>query len=74
MKEVVRLSPEMTLIGLNKQSQDKAIDLAMRITMSPSEWTWTNAEQFDMAAYVLWAHQRLSGIAQLVGGDLQKGD
>ena len=71
-REIVRLAPNMTLIGLNESSRKRAIDLALRISMSPHEWVWTADEQFDMAAYVLWAHQRLSGIKQLVDADLQE--
>ena len=71
-REIVRLAPNMTLVGLDESRRQKAIDLALRITMSPHEWTWKAEEQFDMAAYVLWAHQRLSGIKQLVDADLQQ--
>lgn len=71
-REIVRLAPGMTLAEIDGHAQTRAIDLAHRITMSPHEWTWTPEEQFDMAAFVLWAHQRLSGIKQLASASLQQ--
>lgn len=64
-KEIVRLAPGMTLVSLSDGAATRAIDLAHRVAMSPHEWTWTPDEQVDLAFYVLWAHQRLSGIKQL---------
>lgn len=68
----VVLHPEQSEVRLSEIEEGIAISVAHRLAMSPHEWTWTPDEQAKMAAYVLWAHQRLCGIAQLASGELRK--
>jgi len=67
---IVRLSKEQTSTLMSREARSKAINAAYRATMSPHEHQWTNEEQFQMACFVLWAHQRLLAIDQAVRGDL----
>lgn len=67
---IVRLSKEQTSTTMSREARSKAINAAHRATMSPHEHAWTNEEQFQMACFVLWAHQRLLAIDQAVRGEL----
>jgi hypothetical protein len=61
-------SPEQMNVAMEKDFQNRAIKCAFWITASPHEHSWTQEEQQLMAAYVLWAHQRLCAIEQLSTG------
>lgn len=37
----------------NEEIKNKAMFSAARITLSPHEWSWTQAEQEEMARYIL---------------------
>lgn len=56
----LRLPDEYTRIPLTPEQRGSAIALAMRVTLSPHEWTWTAEEAETMARGVLWAMQRLN--------------
>lgn len=45
---------DLTEIHLKKEQVNSAIMSAMRITMSPHEWSWTQLEQEEMAMTILW--------------------
>jgi hypothetical protein len=51
-----------------KELRNQAIMLALRLTMSPHEWTWTKSEIEKMAKYVIWSAQRLAIIENMVAG------
>lgn len=70
-RQVVVLGPEVARVHADPSEREKAIEVALRLTMSPHEWEWSQGEQESMARYVLWAHQRLSGIKQLTDGLLE---
>ena len=55
-----------TRIVMTDLYESRAIIAAHYVTMSPHEWEWTKEQQAVMAQYVLWAHQRLAGIEQLI--------
>ena len=69
---VVVLDAEQTRVFMSEEDRRAAIDAAIWVTASPHEWNWSPREQELMARYVLWAHQRLSGIAQLATGELER--
>jgi len=45
---------ELTKIHITKDQIQSATYSALRITLSQHEWTWTQAEQEEMATYILW--------------------
>lgn len=71
---IVVLDQEQTRIDCEPSVQRKAISTAFNITMSPHEHEWNLEEQRAMAAYCLWAHQRLCAIEQCVSGTLEHQD
>lgn len=71
-KPIVVIHPEKTLVTISEETKRQALDAAMWVTASPHEWVWTPEQQAAMAIYALWAHQRLSGIAQLASSELDR--
>lgn len=70
-KPIVTLAREQTHVGCGSTRRRDAITAAYNVTMSEHEHEWTKDQQRSMAEYVLWAHQRLSAIEQIVDGDLE---
>jgi hypothetical protein len=68
---IVSLAKEQTKIDCPPNTRRKAINAAFWITASPSEHAWAHEEQKAMAAYCLWAHQRLCAIEQCASGELE---
>ena len=69
-REVVSLSTQQTQLGpMTPEQRLEALRLAMRLTMSPHEHTWTNSEGAMMAQFVLWAWQRLDAVTQVATAD-----
>ena len=66
---IVMLHNSQSMVGMDHATDQAAFEAAYNVTMSPHEWEWTTEQQVAMARYVLWAHQRLSAIAQLTGMD-----
>ena len=62
---IVKLSETQTNVSMSEVDRKLAIQYAYRMTLSPHEWEWTQADQELMARYCLWACQRLDGISQL---------
>lgn len=58
-------SSQTAVKELSIVKKQKAIRAAFQLTCSPQEWQWSHDDQVAMAAYVLWAHQRLSAIEQI---------
>jgi hypothetical protein len=54
---------------MTEAARQRAIQTAMWRTASPHEWEWTEADQANMALYVLWATQRLDQIEKLAKGE-----
>ncbi|MCB1641788.1 MAG: hypothetical protein KDI37_08660 [Xanthomonadales bacterium] len=64
---VVVLHSGQTLVDeLTEEQQQVAVRAAFLLTCSPHEWQWSTDQQVLMAAYVLWAHQRLEAVKQIV--------
>lgn len=66
MKKIVVLHDSQTQIFMTAEEQKEALDAAIWATASPHEHVWTQRHQVLMARYVLWAHQRMSAVAQVV--------
>lgn len=69
-QQIVMLHNSQSMVGMNTETDQAAFEAAYFVTMSPHKWEWTTEQQVAMARYVLWAHQRLSAIAQLTGLEL----
>jgi HD-like signal output (HDOD) protein len=69
-EKVVVLARSQTGVNCRPSVMQEAIKAAFNITMSPHEHVWTTSQQKAMAAYGLWAHQRLCAIEQLTDGQL----
>ena len=65
-KPIVVLHEDQSAVKMSGSQEAAAIEAAYFVTMSPHEWEWTSKQSAEMAHYVLWAHQRLSAIEQLV--------
>lgn len=65
---VVCLHPYQTNVAMEEHYRTRAVNAAYWMTASPHERSWTQEQQQLMAAYCLWAHQRLCAIEQLSGG------
>lgn len=64
---VVVLHSGQTLVDeMPNEQQQEAVRAAFLLTCSPHEWQWSTDQQVLMAAYVLWAHQRLEAVKQIV--------
>ena len=69
-REIVNLSNERTQVGpLTPGQRLEALRLALRVTQSPHEHTWTDEEAATMSHFIMWASQRLNAISQLVKSD-----
>lgn len=70
-KPIVVLSQNQTHVHCGSTRRRDAITAAYNVTMSPHEHEWTKDQQCAMAEYVLWAHQRLSAVAQIADDELE---
>jgi len=51
---------ELTKIHMTEEDRNAAVYTALRVTMSPHEWTWTEQEQTSMAQLILWQSTEIS--------------
>lgn len=68
---IVYLSEEQSRVHCPDAMRKRAIDAAFYLTMSPHEHVWSHDDVMAMAAYCLWAAQRLDAIGQCVTGKLE---
>lgn len=69
---IVVLHGAQAQVRLTPAERSRAIQAAYLVTLSPHEHTWTLEDQAAMARYTLWAHQRLSAVAQVADGELNR--
>jgi len=70
-KPIVVLSRDQTQVRCGSTRRRDAIQAAYNVTLSPHEHEWSSDQQRAMAEYVLWAHQRLSAVAQIADDELE---
>lgn len=66
MKKIVALHDSQAPIRMTANEQESALNAAIWVTASSHEHAWSQEHQAQMARYVLWAHQRLAAVAQVV--------
>ena len=57
---------ELTKIHITEDEKKSAVMSALRVTMSPHEWTWTDREQVEMAQYILWQSTRIAVLEKIL--------
>ena len=69
-KPIIHLAADQTMVSMSEAEIKTAIEAAYWSTCSPNEHVWTQDQQYAMAMFCLWSHQRLSAVEQVVGMEL----